>query len=57
MTTYFIFGKYSLDSIQKISAQRTSEATALAKLPGISFTTDPAISMADFDKLVGWNIL
>jgi uncharacterized protein with GYD domain len=92
MTTYFMFGKYSLDSIQKINAQRTNEAAALvksnggeikagyallgehdlvlivdfpgpelalktsvalAKLLGISFTTAAAISMADFDKLVG----
>jgi uncharacterized protein with GYD domain len=29
MTTYFMFGKYSHDSIKQISAQRTGEALAL----------------------------
>jgi uncharacterized protein with GYD domain len=92
MATYFMFGKYSQDSIKKISAQRTNEAVAaiekaggklkagyallgeydlvlivelpsteqaiktsvaLAKLLGISFTTSPAVSMEEFDKLVG----
>jgi uncharacterized protein with GYD domain len=92
MTTYFMFGKYSHDSIKQISAQRTKEAIAeigknggkltagyallgehdlvlivdfpgteqamktsvtLAKLLGISFSTAPAVSMGDFDKLVG----
>jgi len=92
MTTYFMFGKYSHDSIKQISAQRSKEAiaeigknggklnagyallgehdlvlivdfpgteqamktsVALAKLLGISFSTAPAVSMGDFDKLVG----
>ena len=92
MAAYFLFGKYSQDSINKISAQRTNEAVALigknggklnagyallgehdlvlivdfpsteqamktsvalAKLLGISFSTSPAVSMEDFDKLVG----
>jgi uncharacterized protein with GYD domain len=92
MATYFMFGKYSQDSIKKISAQRTNEAVAaiekaggkaksgyallgeydlvlivelssteqaiktsvaLTKLLGISFTTSPAVSMEEFDKLVG----
>ena len=92
MTTYFMFGKYSHDSIKQISVQRTKEAVAeigknggklnagyallgeqdlvlivdfpspeqamktsvaLAKLLGISFSTAPAVSMEDFDKLVG----
>jgi uncharacterized protein with GYD domain len=92
MTTYFMFGKYSHDSIKKISTQRTNEAVSeigknggklksgyallgehdlilivdfptteqamktsvtLAKQLGISFTTLPAVSMEDFDKLVG----
>ncbi len=92
MATYFMFGKYSHDSIGQISAQRTKDAiaeigknggklnagyallgehdlvlivdfpgteqamktsVALARQLGISFTTEPAISMADFDKLVG----
>jgi len=92
MTTYFFFGKYSQDSISRISAQRTQEARAvidknggklvggyallgehdlvlivdfpsmeqamktsiaLAKLVGISFSTSPAVSMDEFDKLAG----
>jgi uncharacterized protein with GYD domain len=92
MSTYFMFGRYSHDSIKQISAQRTNEAVAaigknggklnagyallggydlvlivdfpsteqaikasvaLAKLLGISFSTSPAVSMEDFDKLVG----
>ena len=91
MATYFLFGKYSADAIQGISAERTAEATALmkkfggnvksgyallgkydlalivelpdtaqamkasvalSKLTGIAFTTSPAVSVADFDKLM-----
>jgi len=92
MSTYFMFGKYSHDSIKQISTKRTNEAVALigknggklnagyvllgehdlvlivdfpsieqvikasvslAKQLGISFSTSPAVSMEDFDKLVG----
>ena len=92
MTTYFMFGQYSVDSIKKISAKRTDDALAvirdlggeykdgyallgkydliliadfpgteqaikasviLTKKLGISFTTLPAVSVADFDKLIG----
>jgi uncharacterized protein with GYD domain len=92
MATYFMFGKYSHESIKEISAQRTNKAVAeigknggklnagyallgehdlvlivdfpsteqamktsvaLAKLLGISFSTFPAISVEDFDKLIG----
>ncbi len=92
MTTYFLFGKYSHDSIKQISTKRTNEAlaeisknggklnagyallgehdlvlivdfpgteqamktsVALAKLLGISFSTSPAVSIEEFDKLVG----
>jgi uncharacterized protein with GYD domain len=92
MATYFMFGKYSKDSVKAISAKRTDRAAALIKenggelkegyallgdydlvlivdlpdtehamqtsvalsgLLGISFSTTPAISVADFDKLVG----
>jgi uncharacterized protein with GYD domain len=92
MATYFMFGKYSRDSIKQISAKRTNEAVAeieknggklnagyallgehdlvlivdfpgteqamktsvaLAKQLGISFSTLPAVSVEDFDKLVG----
>jgi uncharacterized protein with GYD domain len=92
MATFFMFGKYSSDSIKQISSQRTSAAVAeieknggklsagyallgkydlvlivdfpgteqaikasvgLAKLLGISFTTAPAVTMEEFDKMVG----
>jgi len=92
MSTYLMFGKYSLEALKAISATRTDQATAILKkhggvlksgyallgkvdlvlvveLPdneqamkasaaltkklGISFTTSPAVSIADFDKLMG----
>ena len=92
MTTYFMFGQYSVDGIKKISAKRTDDALTmiselggeykdgyallgkydlilivdfpgteqamkasviLTKKLGIAFTTLPALSVADFDKLVG----
>ena len=92
MATYFMFGKYSSDSLRQISANRTKKAAALieenggkivsgyallgkydlililelpdnqqaikmsvalSRMLGISFTTAPAVSMDEFDKLVG----
>jgi uncharacterized protein with GYD domain len=92
MATFFMFGRYSIDSVRKISAARTDATTAvieelggelkagyallgkhdlvlivefpgikeamkasveLAKLLGISFTTAPAVTVAEFDKWVG----
>ena len=92
MGTYFMFGKYSHESIKEISAERTAEAAAviadgggelkaayallgehdlvliadfpdsgqamkasvnLANLLGISFTTSPAVTAEEFDKLIG----
>ena len=92
MATYLLFGKYSMESIQEISAARTEKAIALikenggeyksgyallgeqdvvvivdlpgieqaikvsvglAKMLGIAFTTSPAVSMEEFDKIVG----
>lgn len=92
MPTYLMFGKYSLEALKAISAQRTNEAmaiikehggefkagyallgdvdlvlivdlpsteqamktsAALAKSLGISFSTSPAVSVEDFDKLMG----
>jgi uncharacterized protein with GYD domain len=92
MATYFMFGKYSHDSIKQISAKRSEDAmavisdaggelkagyallgeydlvllvdlpgmqeamktsVALAKLLGISFTTSPAMTIEEFDELVG----
>ena len=91
MTTFFMFGKYSSDSVKKISAERTVKASAiigdlggeikagyallgktdlvlivelpgmkeamkasveLNKLLGIAFTTAPAVTVEEFDKLI-----
>ena len=91
MVTYLMFGKYSIDTVGEISAERTVKATAiigdsggevkaayallgetdlvlivdfpgvkeamkasvaLSKLLGISFTTSPAVSVEEFDKLI-----
>jgi len=91
MATYFMFGRYSLDAIEEISAERTDEAVALiekhggvlksgyallgdadlvlivdlpsteqamktsvalTKLTGIAFTTTPAVTIEEFDKLI-----
>jgi uncharacterized protein with GYD domain len=91
MATYLMFGKYSLKSIDAISAKRTDKtialikqnggelkagyamlgdidlvlivdlpdteramktSVALSKLLGISFSTVPAVNVADFDKLM-----
>jgi len=91
MATYFMFGKYSQDSIKKISSIRTEKtkelirknggeiksgysllgkidlvlivelpdleramktSVGLSRLLGISFTTAPAVSIEDFDKLM-----
>jgi uncharacterized protein with GYD domain len=90
MATYLMFGSYSLDSIGKISAERTVKANALvdglggeikagyamlgdkdlllivdlpgtgaamkasaglSQLLGIEFTTAPAVTVEEFDKL------
>jgi len=92
MATYLLFGTYSQDSIQEISAARTEKAlklikkkggeykagyallgeqdvlivvdlpgieqaiqvsVGLSKMLGIAFTTSPAVSLEEFDKLVG----
>jgi len=34
MATYIMFGKYSLDAVKKISAERTEKADALIKANG-----------------------
>ena len=34
MATYIMFGKYSLDAVKKISAERTEKANALIKANG-----------------------
>ena len=92
MSTYLVFGKYSMDAVKAVSAERTEESMALIKqnggefkggyallgdidlvlivdmpdtehamktsaalsnLLGISFSTAPAVSVADFDKMMG----
>jgi uncharacterized protein with GYD domain len=91
MTTYFMFGSYSVDSVKKISARRTEKAAelieahggklkagyallgeydivlivdlpgteqametsvALTEMLGISFTTAPAVTVEEFDKIM-----
>jgi uncharacterized protein with GYD domain len=92
MATFVMFGRYSVDAMRNISAERTQDATAvigdaggkvqaayallgetdlvlvvdfpgvkeamtasvkLAQLLGISFTTSPAVTVEEFDDLVG----
>jgi uncharacterized protein with GYD domain len=92
MATFVMFGRYSVDGVKEISAQRTKNATAaigdcggkvqaayallgetdlvlvvnfpgvkeamqasvkLAQMLGISFTTSPAVTVEEFDDLVG----
>ncbi|UCD39246.1 MAG: GYD domain-containing protein [Fidelibacterota bacterium] len=91
MATYFMFGIYSADAMEDISAARTGEAektiagfggkvkamyalmgeedlvlivdfpdnskamqasVALSKFTGISFSTSPAVEVAEFDKIM-----
>ena len=92
MSTYLMFGKYSMEAVKAISAERTRESMALIKenggefkggyallgdtdlvlivdlpdtqhamktsaalsnLLGISFSTAPAVSVEEFDQLMG----
>ncbi len=92
MATYVMLGKYSLESVRQISANRSNEtralikqhggelkaayallgevdlvlivelpdnaramktSAALTKLLGIEFTTAPAMTIEEFDKLMG----
>ena len=91
MATYLMFGSYTIDSVKKISPQRTEDAedllkkyggklkggyamlgeedivlivdlkdteramqasVALSKLLGIAFTTAPAVTLDEFDKII-----
>lgn len=91
MATYLMFGKYGMEAVKAISAERTEQSMALIKqnggefkagyallgdidlvlivdlpdtehamktsaalsnLLGIAFSTAPAVSVADFDKLM-----
>jgi uncharacterized protein with GYD domain len=90
MATYFMFGKYTLEGIKGMSAERTKKiagliekcggkvksmhallgehdlvfivefpgnheamkaSVAITKMTGISFTTSPAVTVEEFDKL------
>ncbi len=92
MATFLMFGKYSPQALDQMSAQRTASAVdllkkfggevqsmyatlgvndlvfvvsfpttedamkasvALSKMSGIAFSTAPAVTVADFDKLMG----
>ena len=92
MAKYLMLGKYTVDSVKGISAERTQKAVGviekvggkvhqmyvllggndlalivdlpgntealkasvdLAKATGIAFTTSPAVSVEEFDKLAG----
>jgi uncharacterized protein with GYD domain len=92
MTTYLMFGKYTMEGAKAISGGRTKQAleimkahggeykggyallgdvdlllivdmpdtgqamktsAALGKLLGVAFTTHPAVSAEEFDKLMG----
>ncbi len=91
MTTFIMFGKYSMEAVNKMSSKRSEKAAALvkelggelkagyallgktdlilianfpgvneamkasvelAKLLGISFTTSPAMTVDEFDRLL-----
>jgi len=91
MATYLMFGKYSVDAVKQISAERTEKtmqlatsfkgtvtamyamlgeydllfivempgneqalhfSVALSKLTGIAFATSPAVTVAEFDKMM-----
>ena len=91
MATYLMFGRYSLDAVKEVSAERTDKAialikkhggevksgyallgendlvlivdlpdveqamktsVALTKLLGISFSTSPAVTVEDFDRMM-----
>ena len=91
MATFFMYGKYSSEAIEKMSSDRTKKAitlikktggeikaayallgeqdlviivdfsdikqvmktsVALSKLTDISFTTSPAVSIEEFDKII-----
>jgi uncharacterized protein with GYD domain len=92
MATFLMFGKYSPQALEQMSAERTASAVelvkklggevqsmyatlgvndlvfvvsfpstqdamkasvALSKMSGIAFSTAPAVTVADFDKLMG----
>ena len=65
MPTYLMFGEYSAEALKGISAKRSDQAKALFKkhggelkaayatLTGIGFTTSPAVTIEEFDKLAG----
>jgi len=52
---YALLGEHDLVLIVDFPSMEQAMKTsiALAKLVGVSFSTSPAVSMEDFDKLVG----
>ena len=52
MATFLMSGKYSAEAVKKISPDRTEKSMQLSKLTGIAFTTLPAVTVAEFDKLM-----
>jgi len=51
MTTYFMFGKYSLEGMKGISAGRTAKTLALIKKHGGEFTAGYAL-LGDVDLVL-----
>jgi uncharacterized protein with GYD domain len=51
MATYFMFGNYSQDSVQKISANRTSESIALIEKNGGKLSAGYAL-LGDIDLIL-----
>ncbi len=52
---YALLGEYDIVLILDLpnTEQAVKTSVALSKLLGISFTTSPAVSIEEFDKLVG----
>lgn len=50
MATYILFGKYSLDSIKEISAERTEKAVALIKKHGGTYKAGYAL-LGEYDVI------
>ena len=51
MDTYIMFGKYSLDAIKKISAERTQKADALIKANGGTLKAAYAV-LGEYDLIL-----
>ncbi|HUT19526.1 MAG TPA: GYD domain-containing protein [Anaerolineae bacterium] len=51
MATYIMFGKYSLDAVKKISAERTEKADALIKANGGTLKAAYAV-LGEYDLIL-----